>query len=312
VRPPRLLHKVEPEYSPLARADQVQGTVVFQLVVNEKGRATDITLLSPLGYGLDERAQAAIETWEFAPGTRGGKPVKILATVDVNFRFPQVWFDAKAERQRTLFNIALHSLNRANATAAAVAGAVKDMQELSRQKFPPAMCALGLMEANGDRVAADPQDGLALIQKAAAKNYGPALYEIALRRMEGRDLEKDVEKGLEEMRQAATLGSPQAQFHLGGRYEKGIGVPREIDRARRYFRLCAVHGVAQCQYRLGRLLFDEEDRPERDYVQAVALFQLATEKGLPEAAGAASREAANLTPAQVKWISTLKTQLLQK
>src|SRR4029077_20640019 len=67
VTPPRVLRKVEPEYSPIARADRVQGTLVLQIVVDEKGRATDITVLSPLGFGLDERAQAAVEKWEFVP-----------------------------------------------------------------------------------------------------------------------------------------------------------------------------------------------------------------------------------------------------
>lgn len=114
------------------------------------------------------------------------------------------------------------------------------------------------------------------------------------------------------MRQAAALGSPQAQFHLGTRYEKGNGVPSEPDRARRYFRLCAVQGIALCQYRLGRLLFDEPERPERDYVQAVALFQLAGENGVQEAKDIASKEAANLTPAQSTWVNTLKTQLVRK
>ena len=312
IKPPRLLHKVEPEYSPLARADHIQGTVVFQVVVNEKGRLADISVLSPLGYGLDERAQTAIETWEFAPGTRDDKPVKILATIEVNFRFLDVWFDEKAERRRTSFNIAVQTLHRTNATVKAVDGAVTSMRELSRKNFSAAMYALGLMEIGGDHVIADPEGGLALVRMAADKNYGPALYEIGVRRIEGRDLPKDVEKGLAEMRQAATLGSQQAQFHLGSRYEQGIGVPRELDRARRYFRLCAVQGVAQCQYRLGRLLFDEEDRLERDYVQAVALFQLAGENGVQDAKAIASRETANLTPAQSKWVSTLRTQLLRK
>ena len=86
VTPPRLLHKVEPEYSSDARADHIQGTVVLQLAVNEKGRATGITVISPLGFGLDERAQAAVQTWEFAPGMKDGKPVPVMATIEVNFR----------------------------------------------------------------------------------------------------------------------------------------------------------------------------------------------------------------------------------
>jgi TonB family protein len=312
VTPPSLLHKVEPKYSPIARADHVQGTVVLQLIVNEKGRATDITVISPLGFGLDEQAQAAVETWDFAPGMKDGRPVKILATVVVNFRFPQLWFDAKAERQRTSFNVTLQGLHRADASKSAVDRGVKSMQDLARQKFPPAMYMVGVWELNGEFVTKDPEDGFALIQKAAAKDYGPAVYEIALRRIEGRDLSKDIEKGLEEMRQAATMGSPQAQFYLGNRYEKGDGVPRGFDRARRYFRLCAVQGVATCQYRLGTLLLDAPDRPERDYVQAVALFQLAGEQGVKEAKEIASKEAANLTPAQNNWVNTLKTQLVRK
>jgi TPR repeat protein len=169
---------------------------------------------------------------------KDGKPVKILATVEVNFRFPQIWFDEKVERQRTSFNEALQTFRRADPGAKVLDRAVKSM-DLSRQKFPPAMHLVGIWELTGEHVTQDAADGLALIQKAAAKNYGPAMYEIAIRQIEGRDLPQDVEHGLETMRQASVLGSPQAQFYLGNRYESGDGVPRELDRARRYFRLCA-------------------------------------------------------------------------
>ena len=312
VTAPRLLHKVDPQYSPVARADHIQGTVVLQLVVNEKGRPTDITVISPLGFGLDERAQEAVQTWEFAPGMKDGRPVKILATVEVNFRFPELWFDEKTEHQRTSFNLTLQRLKRADTSKTAIDRAVKSMLDLARQKFPPAMYVVAIWETNGEHVAKDPEDAFALIQKAAAKNYGPALYEIALRQIEGRDLPKDIEKGLEEMRQAAIMGSPQAQFYLGNRYEKGDGVPRELDRARRYYRLCTVQGVALCQYRLGGLLFEAPNRLERDYVQAVALFQLAAEQGLQKAKEIASTETAKLTPAQTNWVNTLKTELVRK
>jgi TonB family protein len=312
VTPPRLLSKVEPEYSSNARAEHVQGTVVLQIIVSEKGRATDVTVLSPLGFGLDEQAQTAVEKWEFAPGMKDGRPVQILATVEVNFRFPALWFNEKAEHRRTSFNVGLQTLKRSDASAVAIDRAVKSMQDLCRQKFPPAMYLVGSWEITGLHVARDPQDGLALIQKAAAKNYGPALYETGLRRIEGLDTSKDIETGLEEMREAATLGSTQAQYTLGGRYERGNGVPLELDRARRYFRLCAAQGVSMCQYRLGRLLFDEPDRPERDYVQAVAWFQLAGERGIQEAKDLAAKESATLTESQLKWVNTLKAQLVRR
>jgi TPR repeat protein len=164
----------------------------------------------------------------------------------------------------------------------------------------------------GEHGEKDPSGGLTLILEAADKNHGPALYEIAMRRIEGRFLPSDVQKGLDEMDQAALLGSSQAQLYIGDRYERGDGVPRDLDRACRDFRLCAVQGIAECQYRLGKLLFDAAGRLERDYIQAIALFQLAGEQGHPEAREIAAREAANLTPAQGKWVNTLKTQLVRK
>lgn len=312
ITPPRLLHSKEPEYSPDARAEHIQGTVVLQLVVSNQGRPTKITVLSPLGYGLDEQAEAAVRTWEFAPGMKEGKPVNVLATVQVNFRFPQIWFDEKAERERTSFNVARENLRNSQSTPATVDRAVKSMQDLARQKFAPAMYAVGLWEMNGEHLAKDPEEGLALIQKSAAKNYGPALYVVALRRIEGHDQPQDVEKGLVEMGEASTQGSAQAQFYLGNRYEKGDGVPLDLGQARRFFRLCAADGVAMCQYRLGGLLINEPDRPEEDYVQSVALFQLAAEQGLPQAKDLASKETAKLTAAQSEWVGTLKRELVRK
>jgi hypothetical protein len=281
-------------------------------VVNQKGRAADITVLSPLGFGLDEEAQAAVSKWEFVPGRKDDKPVNILATVEVNFRFHGVSFDSRTERRRTSFNLAIQSLSRGEATPAAIDRAVKTMLELCGQKFPPAMHAVGIWKVNGERIPKDPAEGLDLIQKAAAKHYAPAIFELAVRRFEGRDLPPDKARGLEEMRTAATLGSRQAQLYLGSLYEKGDGVPPEPDRARRNYRLCAAQGVAACQYRLGRLLYDAPDRKERDYLQAVALFQLAADQGLADAKTAASSETGKLTDEQTTWVARLKRQIVQR
>jgi TPR repeat protein len=140
----------------------------------------------------------AIQTWEFAPGLKDGKPVKILATIEVNFRFPEIWFDEKAERQRTNFNLALQGLKRNEPKI--VDHSVKSMQELADQKFPPAMYMIGVWETTGEHLPANTAAGWSLIQKAAAKNYGPALYELAIREIEGRDVPQDSVKGFETMR----------------------------------------------------------------------------------------------------------------
>jgi len=39
-----------------------------------------------LGLLLDDAAVDAVSQWKFAPGTRGGQPVPVIATIEVNFR----------------------------------------------------------------------------------------------------------------------------------------------------------------------------------------------------------------------------------
>lgn len=86
VTAPALTYKLEPEYSEEARQAKYQGTVVIEIVVNEEGRAVGLSILRPLGKGLDEKAAEAVTQWHFRPGMKDGKPVATLAQVEVNFR----------------------------------------------------------------------------------------------------------------------------------------------------------------------------------------------------------------------------------
>jgi TonB family protein len=141
VTPPKLKYKVEPEYSPEALNAGVQGTVVFEVVVNDAGRLTNLSVLSPLGFGLDEKAQEAIEKWRFEKGRKDGKPVGILATVEVNFRLQGQSFDSKAEDRRVRFNLALAGLRSQDTVRRNKA--METLQALAKQSFPPAMYVLG-------------------------------------------------------------------------------------------------------------------------------------------------------------------------
>lgn len=84
--PPKLIHKVEPEFSEEARKAKYQGTVVLAIDVDEYGRAINMRVTSSLGLGLDEKAIEAVAQWRFRPAYRGGKPVTSSARVEVNFR----------------------------------------------------------------------------------------------------------------------------------------------------------------------------------------------------------------------------------
>jgi protein TonB len=86
VSAPALLRKVEPEYSEEARKAKYQGTVQLAVEVWPDGRAHNIRVIRSLGLGLDEKAIEAVQKWTFAPGKKDGAPVKVQATIEVNFR----------------------------------------------------------------------------------------------------------------------------------------------------------------------------------------------------------------------------------
>lgn len=86
VTAPALIYKVEPEYSEEARKAKYQGTVVLYVEVEPSGRAGNMRVLHSLGLGLDEKAIEAVRKWKFRPGSKDGKPVTVVATVEVNFR----------------------------------------------------------------------------------------------------------------------------------------------------------------------------------------------------------------------------------
>jgi periplasmic protein TonB len=78
--------KVDPEYSELARLVRYTGTVILSIVVNQQGTAENLKLLKNLGYGLDEKAAEAVLRWRFRPGIKDDKPVRVRATVELNFK----------------------------------------------------------------------------------------------------------------------------------------------------------------------------------------------------------------------------------
>ena len=83
---PRLIHKVEPEYTPEALEAGLEGAVVLRIEVGTDGAAHDIRVARSLGMGLDEKAVEAVRLWKFEPATRDGKPVAVPATIEINFR----------------------------------------------------------------------------------------------------------------------------------------------------------------------------------------------------------------------------------
>jgi TonB family protein len=89
---PKILYKIEPEYSEAARQAKFQGTVVLKVDVMPDGTAQNISVQRSLGLGLDEKAIEAVRKWRFRPGTkfrpetRDLEPVTVTCAIEVNFR----------------------------------------------------------------------------------------------------------------------------------------------------------------------------------------------------------------------------------
>ncbi len=86
VSAPVPIYKPEPPYSEEARKAKYQGTVVLLIVVDSQGNVTDVSVLKPLGMGLDEKAVSTVQTWKFQPALRNNTPVAVRVSVEITFR----------------------------------------------------------------------------------------------------------------------------------------------------------------------------------------------------------------------------------
>jgi len=86
VKPPRVLHKVDPKYTDEARDAKIEGTVLLKVVIGTDGLAHDINVVTSPDAGLGVKAAEAVQEWKFEPGTLNGEPVAVQAQIEVNFR----------------------------------------------------------------------------------------------------------------------------------------------------------------------------------------------------------------------------------
>jgi TonB family protein len=85
VRPPVVVHSEDPEYSDAARDARITGAIWMRLVVNERGVAERIQVTRRLGFGLEEKAVAAVARWKFRPAQRDRQPVAVEISIEVEF-----------------------------------------------------------------------------------------------------------------------------------------------------------------------------------------------------------------------------------
>ena len=82
---PVLVTQILPEYSEEARKARFQGRVVLDTIVLEDGTVKVVRVARGVGFGLDEKAIAAVVQWRFRPARMNGKPVAVAMNIEVNF-----------------------------------------------------------------------------------------------------------------------------------------------------------------------------------------------------------------------------------
>jgi TonB family protein len=82
---PIAIYQPDPEFSERARREKHQGVVILSLEVNDEGLPSNLSVIRPLGYGLDEKAIACVKNWRFKAAERNGQAVAAKIAVEINF-----------------------------------------------------------------------------------------------------------------------------------------------------------------------------------------------------------------------------------
>jgi len=79
-----LLHKVTPQYPPLAKQARIQGSVILQATIGKDGSIQNLRVQSghPM---LTQSAIDAVRQWKYKPYMLNGEAVEVETTVQVNF-----------------------------------------------------------------------------------------------------------------------------------------------------------------------------------------------------------------------------------
>jgi len=85
VRPALPINAYEPVVDPNELPGHVEGSIVVEITIDDRGNIVQKTVLQSLGAAIDNKVLAALENWHFRPATRNG--VAIPSKQDVYYHF---------------------------------------------------------------------------------------------------------------------------------------------------------------------------------------------------------------------------------
>jgi TonB family protein len=69
----------------MARQMKLRGDVTLSFVVKKDGAISNVSILTPLGLGLDEQAIGALYQYRYKPAMQGTTPVSVYQDIIINF-----------------------------------------------------------------------------------------------------------------------------------------------------------------------------------------------------------------------------------
>ena len=84
LKAPRLIYSVNPEYPTLARQTHIQGTVVVEAVIDERGNVVQARVVSGHPLLIDAALKAVLQ-WKYEPTSLNGQPISVELQVQMHF-----------------------------------------------------------------------------------------------------------------------------------------------------------------------------------------------------------------------------------
>ena len=96
VKAPVVINQSEPQFSEIARQQNINGTVTVSLVVDAQGNPQNVHVVHSIADTVDSKHHAAaltldqsaidtVKNYKFKPATKDGKPVPIILNVTIKF-----------------------------------------------------------------------------------------------------------------------------------------------------------------------------------------------------------------------------------
>jgi len=76
----------DPDVDRASLPSSVQGDVIVEITIDERGNVVEERLLTGVDHNIDEKVIAALKNWHFRPATNDGVPIS--SKQDVHFHFP--------------------------------------------------------------------------------------------------------------------------------------------------------------------------------------------------------------------------------